>query len=976
MDFKSDEDLMKQIMAGGGGAAAADIDDELAALEEEVGGNKKGDDDGLADLENELDDEEKGKTKPKQKKDALDDDLDALEKEGLDDVDVEEEEKKPQKKPEVKKEPPKPQPKKEVPKGPDLYPEKTEKMYHKIDNMTSLGALEKEKEMCDKIIEYKKKRGDDYDDWEMKKDNIDTRMNAITTNIEGGIWDLNKYKQEIMKQNKNEAKILLFLEKDPQLNEEQKKVVKARIEERRQIIDKELKQNIEEGGEEEEPKKEETKKEAPKKEEPKKDDIDLYPEKAEKMYHKVEKMSSLTTLEKEKEICDKIIEYKKKRGDDPFDWENKKDDIDTRIGYINTNIEGGIWDLNKYKQEILNQYKWESTIIQYMEKDPNLKEEQKKVLKARIEERRKLIDKEIKDSAQAEAEEEGGEEEKPKEEEKKKEEPKKEKEKEDKKKEIIETKKSLNPLFDVPKEKEGEEKERLNKIVIDRLNEYRAAIDYFQTNEMAEQRLDATQKAKLICVELKKIQDGKWKEVNEFKLPDPVTPEYIYGYSKEERNEKFKKIIMDYDKQRKEIMESMTKLIEDTKKLPSHLRKKAQPEVMKSLNEKKTRKTKIDQIINLLKEKFQDSWVPAPLFVEQDKEIKTEKINKDIPENTLRIIFGKTTYTKDQSMYLIVTHPEKNQQIKFDQKGPGNWENQFDWKYEKGDFKSLFRQKIHVEVFHNKWFKDKLKATFDMDLRELKDHIEFTKDFEIKQESGATGNTANVTFQVRTPCKDKEYLTETKSYLQIKKIFPGFKIKGGKNTEEAINFEVKTAKISPQDLSVSSGTPNTEQPKQSKPQANKPVAKPQGQGAKPKGKPAPGGKKPAQPSAPIDKSQFKPEELEDPDNPDCLQTLSVLQFKQKKYKDISDKIDGRTPRPLMQKIVKIGCKIKQLEEALGDDQVSPQDYSILLKATFEHDKKLAEYFKQTGNKEKFMLVQERLPLILKELEDLVKHMPK
>ena len=94
-----------------------------------------------------------------------------------------------------------------------------------------------------------------------------------------------------MKQCKNEAKILLFLEKDPQLNEEQKKIVKARIEERKQIIDKELKQNIEEGGEEEEPKKEETKKEAPKKEEPKKDDIDLYPEKAEKMYHKVEKMS-------------------------------------------------------------------------------------------------------------------------------------------------------------------------------------------------------------------------------------------------------------------------------------------------------------------------------------------------------------------------------------------------------------------------------------------------------------------------------------------------------------------------------------------------------------------------------------------------------------------------------------------------------------------------------------------------------------
>ena len=65
---------------------------------------------------------------------------------------------------------------------------------------------------------------------------------------------------------------------------------------------------------------------------------------------------------------------------------------------------------------------------------------------------------------------------------------------------------------------------------------------YKQANELAEQRVDATNKAKLICIELKKIQDGKWKEVNEFKLPDPVTPEYIYGYKKEERNERLEKL--------------------------------------------------------------------------------------------------------------------------------------------------------------------------------------------------------------------------------------------------------------------------------------------------------------------------------------------------------------------------------------------------------------------------------------------------
>ena len=366
-----------------------------------------------------------------------------------------------------------------------------------------------------------------------------------------------------------------------------------------------------------------------------------------------------------------------------------------------------------------------------------------------------------------------------------------------------------------------------------------------------------------------------------------------------------------------------------------------------------------------MKERLQDRWVPAPLFVEQDQEIKKEKINNDIPENTLRIIFGKTTYTKDRKMYLIVTQPEKNFQQKFDQKGSGNWENQFDWKYEKSDFKSLCRSKIHVEVFAKGWFSDTLKAQFDIDLKDLKDHIEIDGDFPIKQVSGTTGNTAHVTFKVRAPCKEAEYLIETKSYLQIKKIYPAFRIKGGKNKEEAINFEVKTANISPQDLSTS----NKNQP------AKTGKTPAQGQAAKPKGKPAPGGKKPAQPSAPIDKSQFKPEELKDPDCIDCLQTLSVLQFKHKKYKDISDKIDGRTPRELMQRIIRINCKIKQLEEALGDG-ISPQDYSILLKATFDHDKKLAEYFKQTGDKEKFMLVQERLPLIVKELEELMKQMPK
>ena len=723
-----------------------------------------------------------------------------------------------------------------------------------------------------------------------------------------------------------------------------------------------------------EPKKEQPKPQ-PKKEEPKPqpkqqapEGPDLYPEKTEKKYHSVDKMTSIGVLNEEKELCDKIIEYKKKIGADYDDWEIKKDSVKDKIDTVTSFIQDGIWDLDKYKKNIMEQYKWEVKLLQFVEKDPSLNEQQKKVLKDRVNKRKQIIDAEIKQNPEDE-------EEPPQKEEPKKDETKKVDDKKEEKKDAkIEMKKSLSPLFSVPKDKEEEEKKRINDVVVDRLNEYRAALAYFQANELAEQRVDATNKAKLICIELKKIQDGKWKEVNEFKLPDPVTPEYIYGYKKEERNERFKKIILDYDKQRKEAVSEMTAKIEAFKKLPAVKFKKIKDVATKDLNTIKAKKETLDKLINLLKQYFQDTWTPAPLYAEQDKEIKIEKVNKDIPEFTLRIIFGKTTYSKDKSLYLIVRYsdPEKKLEKKFDQKKAGNWEQQFDWKFEKGDFKSIYRNKIHVEIWEKKLiFKDALKGQFDMEPKELKGQIEVTKDWPITLDDGKTDKTANVTFKVHSPCKEPLFEIQTKTVLQVTKIYKPFNLKGDNANQSAIKMDIQTPQINPQNLAGNSST------SQAKPtQGGKQPARPQGQAAKPKQTPgAKPGAGPKKPGAPIDKSQFNDEELKDPDCIDCLKTLSVLQFKQTKYEEISKKIDGRTPRELMQRIIRIRSKYKALENSLGED-ISPQDYLALLKVTFDHDKKLADYFKQIGDKEKFILVNERLPLIFKETEELMKQMPK
>ena len=192
IDVKGAYELMKGIMADAGDFLEGDINDESAKVEEELGKYKKAD---ANDLENKSNQIKNTETKKEQK---------------------------------------------DIPTGPDLYLDKSETMYHNVQKMNSLAVLQKEKEVCDEIIEYKKIRGADYEVWETKKEDIDDRISSIKSFLEDGSWDSDKYKNEIMNQYKWESKLLLFADKEQNLNEEQRKVLKERIEERKKIIDDEI----------------------------------------------------------------------------------------------------------------------------------------------------------------------------------------------------------------------------------------------------------------------------------------------------------------------------------------------------------------------------------------------------------------------------------------------------------------------------------------------------------------------------------------------------------------------------------------------------------------------------------------------------------------------------------------------------------------------------------------------------------------
>ena len=282
---------------------------------------------------------------------------------------------------------------KEILNKPEFYPDLIEDKYHNFDKMNSLGVLEKEKLMCYKIIRYKKKINKDCFIWEKKKKDIDKRIKSITSLIENQTWTLTVYRSKIKEEYEGENYLLTLVDNEYGLTKEQKEIIKDRINDRKSIIENELNQKVEEENNIEEPEKDlvELEKELIQIN----GNIDLYPSTVEDIYHNVGKIISLGVLEKEKELCDRIIEYKKGKIMEYNIWETKKENIDKTINSITSLVENGTWDLDQYKKKIKEEQDWEKKLLDLSGNDSSLDDAQKRIIKSRIKERIKIIQGEL-----------------------------------------------------------------------------------------------------------------------------------------------------------------------------------------------------------------------------------------------------------------------------------------------------------------------------------------------------------------------------------------------------------------------------------------------------------------------------------------------------------------------------------------------------------------------------------------------------
>ena len=90
---------------------------------------------------------------------------------------------------------------------------------------------------------------------------------------------------------------------------------------------------------------------------------DKYPLQQEKIFHRINKMNSLTVLEKEIEVCKMIIVYKKKNNLESTEWENKIDQANKQLNVIKNKVESGEMDFEAYKKTIIDELNYEQKLL-------------------------------------------------------------------------------------------------------------------------------------------------------------------------------------------------------------------------------------------------------------------------------------------------------------------------------------------------------------------------------------------------------------------------------------------------------------------------------------------------------------------------------------------------------------------------------------------------------------------------------------
>ena len=567
--------------------------------------------------------------------------------------------------------------------------------------------------------------------------------------------------------------------------------------------------------------------------------------------------------------------------------------------------------------------------------------------------------------------------------------------KNDKKKGNINRKQTQNKnkssVIDDDLEDNNWSKTKLEKYLTNLYKSYYAAKTYFCSNDLKEKEVDAIKNCKKIISAQDLLKQGKHKSININELPKEITPEYITGYNEEERKEKINYILNRLKQEKEDAKKSLNEKLEEIKQKTKKVKKEDietfKIESKQLLDNEKNKISVLSKEIESINGILNNKYIPVPEYVIKNEDYKIEKINKDIPENTIRISVSDLTYTKSNPLIRVNLKSDNNvinsKEIKGKNKNDIN--ETFDWVLNEKDFNYLMRKRIEIILERTYMIKkNKIKGTSDVSLRNLSKCDIIGGVTRLNMASGKDDQYIDVTIKIRSPLVEKEYDTASREVLKIKKIYPEFNIDGDndnisinnkidisvnkilkeiesesvhKKQKETNEYKDTNIKID-ENINIKENNENNKINVKNdlEKKVNKNINLNYNNNNNKNEK--------------IDKKVFKEEELNDVDCIDNLNSLKVLKDRLKKVENEISKIDGRTPKELLQKKIKIKVKINNLESQMGDGEISPKDYLLLMEHQLKHDILLCKYLKQENQIEKAKCVFTRINLLNEEINEL------
>ena len=183
-------------------------------------------------------------------------------------------------------------------------------------------------------------------------------------------------------------------------------------------------------------------------------------------------------------------------------------------------------------------------------------------------------------------------------------------------------------------------------------------------------------------------------------------------------------------------------------------------------------------MINVLVEQVKNKWIPAPLYKIVTKDILKKVINNEIPENTLILTIGDTTYDK-QKIFLIIEmkNGNKTKREKVIPIKGNNFNNKkIKWKFTPDEFKSLGDAKINIALYQHSFLCSNIKGHINLKLEELKNKSTINQNCYIKLVNKKAISTINITIEIRESIlKNEIKLSGKRELIKITQVFTPFK---------------------------------------------------------------------------------------------------------------------------------------------------------------------------------------------------------